>query len=120
MGGMDHLAVIADIHGNVDALTAVLAEIDRRGIARIVNLGDHASGPLAAAETMALLRTRPMQAIRGNHDRYLTTLDPAAMGASDAHAHAELTEADLALAARAAGHSVRGARNPRLPRHARG
>ena len=38
------LAVISDIHGNVSALEAVLSDIDRRGIDRIVNLGDSLSG----------------------------------------------------------------------------
>jgi diadenosine tetraphosphatase ApaH/serine/threonine PP2A family protein phosphatase len=34
------LAIVSDIHGNLEALTAVLAEIDRRGITDIVCLGD--------------------------------------------------------------------------------
>ena len=57
-------AVIADIHGNADALSAVLADIDRRGIGTVVNLGDHFSGPLAAAET-ARSAAAMMGAIRG-------------------------------------------------------
>ncbi|MEM6313533.1 MAG: metallophosphoesterase, partial [Planctomycetota bacterium] len=32
------IAIISDIHGNLEALTAVLAEIDRRGVDRIVCL----------------------------------------------------------------------------------
>ena len=32
-------AAIADIHGNLLALDAVLADIARRGLSRIVNLG---------------------------------------------------------------------------------
>ncbi|MBL8561144.1 MAG: metallophosphoesterase family protein, partial [Gemmobacter sp.] len=39
-------AAIADIHGNADALAAVLADIDAQGITEIVNLGDLLSGPL--------------------------------------------------------------------------
>ena len=34
------LAAISDIHGNSAALDAVLADIARRGIGRVVNLGD--------------------------------------------------------------------------------
>ena len=34
------LAVISDIHGNLEALETVLADIDRRGIKEIVCLGD--------------------------------------------------------------------------------
>ena len=33
-------AVIADIHGNADALNAGLSEIDAHGISTILNLGD--------------------------------------------------------------------------------
>lgn len=38
--GMDTLAIISDIHGNLEALTAVLDKIESLGIERIVCLGD--------------------------------------------------------------------------------
>ena len=34
------IAVIADIHGNMPALEAVLADIQRRDVDRTINLGD--------------------------------------------------------------------------------
>ena len=37
----DRLALISDVHGNLTALEAVLADIDARGIGRILNLGDY-------------------------------------------------------------------------------
>ena len=40
-------AAIADVHGNLLALEAVLKDIADLGITEIVNLGDHLSGPLA-------------------------------------------------------------------------
>ena len=41
------IAVIADIHGNILALEAVIADLARRGGADVVvNLGDLVSGPL--------------------------------------------------------------------------
>ena len=40
------VAVLADIHGNLPALEAVLAEIERSGVDRIVLNGDIALGPL--------------------------------------------------------------------------
>ncbi len=64
------LAVIADIHGNHLALEAVLADIDRRGLRAIVNLGDVVSGPLWPAETVELVRSRGIPTVRGNHDRW--------------------------------------------------
>ncbi|RDL52211.1 hypothetical protein BLJAPNOD_03369 [Ensifer sp. M14] len=84
------VAIISDIHGNDLALEAVLADIDALGIADIVNLGDHLSGPLNAARTADILMSRDIPSISGNHDRYLLTLDPADMGRSDRAAHAEL------------------------------
>lgn len=83
-------AVVADIHGNVDALLAVLDDIGRRGISSVANLGDHLSGPLAARETADILLRNDFTSIRGNHDRWLVTKKPGEMGPSDAVAHAQL------------------------------
>lgn len=71
----ERVAVLADIHGNADALEAVLADAARRGVTRFVNLGDSFYGPLDPAATWRLLRDRPMPAVLGNQDRIL--LDPA-------------------------------------------
>lgn len=65
------LAVIADVHGNRWALEAVLQDIDRKGAQRIVNLGDHLTGPLDPAGTADLLIERGMLSICGNDDRVL-------------------------------------------------
>ncbi|MEM8977611.1 MAG: metallophosphoesterase family protein, partial [Pseudomonadota bacterium] len=62
-------AVIADVHGNADALTAVLNDIDKQGIVSVVNLGDHVSGPLAPRETAEILMARQFLSVSGNHDR---------------------------------------------------
>lgn len=37
---MDKIAIISDVHGNMTALEAVLADIKQRGIDLIYNLGD--------------------------------------------------------------------------------
>jgi diadenosine tetraphosphatase ApaH/serine/threonine PP2A family protein phosphatase len=68
-------AAIADIHGNAPALEAVLADIARLGIAEIVNLGDHVSGPLEARRTAEILIERGFPSIRGDQDRRLVELD---------------------------------------------
>jgi predicted phosphodiesterase len=78
------LAVLSDIHGNLPALEAVLAEVAGEGVDRIVNLGDIASGPLWPAETVARLRALDLPTIRGNHERQVLG-DRATMGASDAY-----------------------------------
>lgn len=84
-------AAIADVHGNAAALDAVLADIRRLGITEVVNLGDCLSGPLEAAKTADRLMALDIPTVRGNHDRYLVEVPPAAMGASDAHAYAQLS-----------------------------
>lgn len=88
-------AAIADIHGNRDALLAVLADIDAQGITTVVNLGDHFSGPLAAGDTADILLARDMINIRGNHDRLLIEQAPEQMGASDKAAYDQLGTAHL-------------------------
>lgn len=83
MKAPDRFAVLADIHGNADALRVVLKDIASQGIQEVLNLGDHFSGPLDAAGTWALLAQHPMRSLRGNHDRWLIEHRPERMGASD-------------------------------------
>lgn len=89
------IAAISDIHGNLDALEAVLADIGRRGADLIVNLGDILSGPLWPRETADRLMALDLPTIRGNHERQLLA-DPKGMGASDRHAFEALEPAHLA------------------------
>jgi predicted phosphodiesterase len=44
-------AAVSDIHGNLPALEAVLADIANQSVDFIVNLGDIISGPLWGAAT---------------------------------------------------------------------
>ena len=55
---VDRIAAVSDIHGNLPALEAVWAEIERAAPARVVNLGDIASGPLWPQETVQWLMAR--------------------------------------------------------------
>src|SRR5436853_5449694 len=84
------IAVVADIHGNVRALRAVMDDIKQVAPDRVVNLSDCASGPLEAAETIDVLMSLAWTTIRGNHDRWLLEKTPDTMGRSDAAAFAEL------------------------------
>jgi predicted phosphodiesterase len=65
---MKQYAIISDIHGNSLALTAVLADINSRGITNIINLGDFFFGALEPEGTAGLLRQHPMTCITGNTD----------------------------------------------------
>lgn len=70
------IAVIADIHGNVWALEAVLRDVDRLRPAIVAVGGDLAFGGPAPAECVELVRRRGYPAIRGNTDEWVT--EPAA------------------------------------------
>jgi putative phosphoesterase len=64
------LALISDLHGNLLALEAVLAELDDGGIDQVVCLGDVAAGP-QPRETIARLRELECPAVLGNWDTWL-------------------------------------------------
>jgi putative phosphoesterase len=64
------VAALYDVHGNLPALTAVLAEMDELGVDAIVVGGDVSSGPMPA-ETLDALRVRGARFVRGNADRVL-------------------------------------------------
>jgi Calcineurin-like phosphoesterase len=86
------IAVLADIHGNLLALEAVIRDLHTNTPDLVVNLGDHLSGPLWAAATADLLISETDWVhIRGNHDRQLVELQTDAMGQSDRAAAAQLS-----------------------------
>ena len=64
------IAVFSDVHGNLLALEAVLADIRTRGVDSMVNLGDWVAGPLWPRETFELLAGLGIPSVRGNHDRW--------------------------------------------------
>ena len=60
--------VVADIHGNREALEVALAALERRGIRRILCLGDIVGYNADPDECAEMLRSRGALAIAGNHD----------------------------------------------------
>ena len=60
--------VLGDIHGNVEALEAALAALDRRGVRRLLCVGDVVGYNADPDACIALLRARGTQVIAGNHD----------------------------------------------------
>ena len=61
-------AIISDIHGNLPALEAVIADIDRRSIKRIICLGDVVGYGPNPIECIDLVRERCEIVLCGNHD----------------------------------------------------
>lgn len=84
-------AAVSDIHGNLPALEAVIADLEARGVTEVVNLGDSLSGPLWPVETAERLIALGWPCLAGNHERQLLTLAPEAMGQTDAATAAVLT-----------------------------
>lgn len=80
------IALISDIHGNLPALDAVLADIARVGVDITANLGDIVSGPLWPAQTADRLMALGLPTIAGNHERQVLSDNPARHGESDAWA----------------------------------
>jgi len=85
------LAVVSDVHGNLAALDAVVADIAVQDVDVVVNLGDLLSGGLQPRETADRLTAAGWPTVRGNHERQLLTLDVDRMGASDRLAHETIT-----------------------------
>lgn len=69
------LAVLSDIHGNLEALKAVLADLDTAGGAdHLWVLGDLAAfGPEPSACIQTVRELKEAKVIQGNTDRYLST-----------------------------------------------
>jgi len=71
------VAIIADTHGNLVSLDAVLADIERDGIDQVVCLGDVAGLGPQPREVIARLRGLGCPVVMGNADEFL--LDPSAL-----------------------------------------
>ena len=65
------LAIVSDVHGNLTALDAVIADIERRGADRIVHGGDLALGGCQPAERIDRVRELGWPGVVGNTDEVL-------------------------------------------------
>lgn len=78
------LAVISDVHSNLDAFQAVLADISKQSIDDVISLGDNIGYGAQPEEIIAGLKQYSISSVLGNHelallDRdYLTTFNPYA------------------------------------------
>ncbi|EFK95640.1 Phosphoesterase [sediment metagenome] len=65
---MEPTVVLSDIHGNLEALQAVLARIEKLGIGRIFSLGDTIGYGPNPVECLRLARERFDLLLMGNHE----------------------------------------------------
>jgi predicted phosphodiesterase len=62
------LAIISDIHGNLEAFREVLADIDQAGVDGIASLGDNIGYGPEPEEVVLLIRQRNIPSVMGNHE----------------------------------------------------
>jgi protein phosphatase len=68
---VERVALISDIHGNMTALTAVLADIEARRITRIICLGDLVGKGPSSHTVVDVIAERCETVIRGNWDDFI-------------------------------------------------
>jgi diadenosine tetraphosphatase ApaH/serine/threonine PP2A family protein phosphatase len=61
-------AIISDVHGNLTALEAVLEDIEKRNVKRIISLGDVVGYGPRPAECLRLIMKRCAFTLLGNHE----------------------------------------------------
>jgi diadenosine tetraphosphatase ApaH/serine/threonine PP2A family protein phosphatase len=62
------IAILSDIHGNLEALEAVLAEVDRSDVDLVYSLGDIVGYGPSPAACLDIVRRRAAVSLMGNHD----------------------------------------------------
>jgi len=72
------IAVIADIHADLDGLRAVLADISSRRVDEVWCLGDIVGAGSSPAACLALVREHCALVLAGNHDLWALRDDPGA------------------------------------------
>jgi predicted phosphodiesterase len=101
------IAVLSDVHSNLHALEAVLAEVDKSGVDEIWCLGDVVGYGPRPNECAALVQERTSICLAGNHDLVVLGKIPIAAFAGEAAAAASWTRDVLDDAARAFLDSLR-------------
>lgn len=84
------IAVLSDIHGNFEAFSSCLNDIERLGVDRIVNLGDAIGYGPQPEEVLRLLETRGIPSLLGNHE--LAAIDKDFRGDLSPHAMSSLEQ----------------------------
>ncbi|MEJ5357698.1 MAG: metallophosphoesterase family protein [Desulfobacterales bacterium] len=71
------LAILSDIHGNLDAFEAVLEDLATRRVDAVYSLGDNIGYGAQPEEVVELLVRRGIPSVLGNHE--LAALDPSTL-----------------------------------------
>ncbi len=68
-------AIISDIHSNIEALDAVIADAQAQGVDEFVCLGDVVGYNAAPSECIKRIRELGCKVVKGNHDHYCSHPD---------------------------------------------
>jgi predicted phosphodiesterase len=97
---MGRIAVLSDVHGNLEAFEAVVRALTADQVDRVMLLGDLVGYNANPRECIQLAQSRKFISILGNHD--LATLEPSAAEGFNVlayqaikYVHSQLTKADL-------------------------
>ena len=95
------IGLFSDVHGNAVGFDALLADLERRPVDRLVCLGDVIQGGPQPVECLERLRSLDCRVVMGNADWYVLTGEPGAEPETERHRRArtwtlsQLSEADL-------------------------
>ena len=67
------IAIISDIHGNLEALKATLQDIEKRNVDKIICLGDTIAKGIHPKQCLELVKKKCEIVIQGNTDSYFST-----------------------------------------------
>ena len=68
---MSRIAILADVHGNVPALAAVLADLEHAGADEVLVGGDLVGRGPEGSRVVRAVRERGWRSVKGNHEDYL-------------------------------------------------
>lgn len=94
------IGLFSDVHGNLAALDAFVADLERHPVDRLVCLGDVIQGGPQPVECLARLRSLDCSVVLGNADWYVLSGDPGVEPETDAQREVrewtfeQLSEAD--------------------------
>ena len=89
------IAILSDIHGNLEAFEAVLEDVDKKGVKAIYCCGDVVGYGANPCEVIELLRKRNITCVQGNHDRAILNIQEQSGFGRDAQTVLDWTRKQL-------------------------
>lgn len=76
---MEKIAIISDLHANLEAVGSVFSDIEKWDVRKIYCLGDLVDYGVNPNEVIAEIQKRNIPALTGNHDYYMVHGTPSSM-----------------------------------------